>query len=289
MASRSPSRLTTGQHVATHVALVLLCIPFVLPLIWMISTSLKTKEQIFPRQEKETTLSVRSLVPNPIRPQNYPDALQTLPFGTYLQNTLLLCITTVIGAVLSSAVVAYGFARLEFRGREILFLIMISTLALPRQVTMIPVFALFRALGWYGTFLPLIVPSFCGNPFFIFLLRQFFRTIPEQLSEAARIDGAGEWRIFWQVTLPLAKPALATCALFQFLGTWNDFFGPLLYINDPKRYTLAYGLQQFVSSYGGKWAMLMAAACVFTVPIILLFFLAQRTFIQGISTTGGKA
>jgi multiple sugar transport system permease protein len=190
--------------------------------------------------------------------------------------------------VLSSAIVAYGFARIQFPGRDFLFLVMISTMALPGQVTMIPVFAMFRWLGWYGTFLPLFVPSFFGNPFYIFLLRQFFRTVPEDLAEAARIDGAGEWRIFWQVMLPLARPALAVVALFQFLGTWNDFFGPLLYINDPSRYTLAYGLQQFMSSYGGKWAQLMAGACVFTLPIILLFFLAQKTFIQGISTTGTK-
>jgi multiple sugar transport system permease protein len=147
---------------------------------------------------------------------------------------------------------------------------------------------MFRALGWYGTFLPLIVPAFFGNPFYIFLLRQFFQTIPEDLAEAARIDGAGEWRIFHQIMLPLAKPALATCALFQFLGTWNDFFGPLLYINDPEKYTVAYGLQQYLSSYGGEWAQLMAVACIFTIPIIILFFLAQRTFIQGISTTGTK-
>jgi len=168
-------------------------------------------------------------------------------------------------------------------------MVMISTMALPGQVTMIPVFTLFRELGLYGTFLPLIIPSLFGNAFFIFLLRQFFRTIPEELAEAARVDGASEWTIFTRVMLPLAKPALATCALFQFLHTWNDFFGPLLYIDNPDRYTLAYGLQQFMSSYGGKWAQLMAGASIFTVPIILLFFFAQKTFIQGISTTGSKA
>ena len=240
--------------------------------------------QALQRQVRRT-----NLIPNPIQWSNYPAALQTVPFGTYLQNTLFLCAMNVIGAVLSSAIVAYGFARIRFPGREVLFLIMISTMALPGQVTMIPIFAMFRWLGWYGTFLPLFVPSFFGSPFYIFLLRQFFRTVPEDLAEAARIDGAGEWRIFWQVMFPLARPALAVVALFQFLGTWNDFFGPLLYVNDPSRYTLAYGLQQFMSSYGGKWAQLMAGACVFTLPIILLFFLAQKTFIQGISTTGTKA
>ena len=281
-------KLSPARRLITHAVLLALCVPFAMPLVWMISSSLKTDEQIFPREGESKTLSFHSLVPDPVDWGNYGEALKTVPFGTYLQNTLFLCAMNVVGAVFSSAVVAYGFARLKFPGRDALFLVMISTMALPGQVTMIPVFAMFRMLGWYGTFLPLFVRSFFGNAFYIFLLRQFFRTVPEDLAEAARIDGAGEWRIFWQVTLPLAKPALAVVALFQFLGTWNDFFGPLLYINDPSRYTLAYGLQQFMSSYGGKWAQLMAGACVFTLPIILLFFLAQKTFIQGISTTGEK-
>lgn len=289
MKTDTPRRLGLAPRTLAHAVLIALCIPFVLPLVWMVSTSLKPDDQIYAREGFESALSLRSLLPSPFVWSNYPDAMRTVPLRAYLQNTLFLCGLNVTGAVLSSAVVAYGFARLRFRGRELLFMLMISTMALPGQVTMIPVFALFRFLGWYGTFFPLIVPSFCGNAFFIFLLRQFFRTIPEELAEAARIDGAGEWRIFGQVMLPLAKPALATCALFQFLHTWNDFFGPLLYINDPARYTLAYGLQQFMSSYGGEWAQLMAAATIFTMPIIVLFFLAQRTFIQGIATTGGKA
>lgn len=289
MRSSSPFAMTRTQRIAAHVALLLLCIPFVLPLAWMMSTSLKTDEQIFPREgEASQPLSIRNMIPKPVQWENYPEAMKTVPFGTYLRNTLTLCVLNVIGAVFSSAVVAYGFARLQFRGREFLFMVMISTMALPMQVTMIPVFALFRRLGMYGTLLPLIVPAFFGNPFFIFLLRQFFRTIPDDLAEAARIDGAGEGRIFFRIFLPLARPALATCALFQFLRTWNDFFGPLLYVNDPSKYTVAYGLQQFMSSYGGEWAQLMAGACLFTIPIIILFFLAQKTFIQGISTTGSK-
>jgi multiple sugar transport system permease protein len=282
-------RMKRWQRFTIHACLLGLCVPFVLPLFWMLSTSLKDDRQIYAREGKQAAVWFAGLLPRPVKWRNYVDAVNTIPVGTYLKNTLFLCVATVVGAVFSSAVVAYGFARMRFRGRETLFLIMIGTMALPGQVTMIPVFAFFRSLGWYGTFLPLIVPAFFGSAFFIFLLRQFFRTIPEELAEAARIDGAGEWRIFWQLMLPLAKPALATCALFQFLGTWNDFFGPLLYINDPSRYTLAYGLQQFLSAYGGEWAQLMAGASIFTVPIIILFFLAQRTFIQGIATTGGKA
>ncbi len=200
----------------------------------------------------------------------------------------MLCLFTVVGAVLSSALVAYGFGRIPFRGKGLLFGIVIATMALPSQVTMIPVFELFRSLGWYGTYLPLIVPVFFGVPFFIFLLTQFYRTLPEETAESARLDGASEFAIFSRIVLPLSKAALATCALFQFLGTWNDFMGPLIYINDPAKYTLAYGLQQFLSAYGGQWSQLMAAATLFTLPIVLLFFFAQRTFIQGIATTGGK-
>ena len=261
-----------------------------LPLVWMLSTSLKSDSQIYAGGGQATpSLSIKSLLPVHPEWDNYPKAMKAVPMSTYLRNTLFICAMTVIGAVLSSAIVAYGFARLSFPGRDALFYLMISTMALPGQVTMIPVFAMFRALHWYGTFLPLIVPSFFGNAFFIFLLRQFFISLPEELAEAARIDGANEWRVFWQIILPLAKPALATCALFQFLGAWNDFFGPLIYLNNPSQYTLAYGLQQFMSSYGGKWAQLMAGACLFTIPIIIVFFLAQKTFIQGISTTGSKA
>lgn len=283
-----PFGLSAGQNAMAHAALLILCLPPLLPLLWMVSTSLKTDAQIFPPAGRQTAVTLGSLIPNPVKLENYPSALRTVPFTTYLQNTVLLCAITVLATLLSSAAVAYGFGRLDFRGKGPLFLLMISTLALPGQVTMVPIFALYRWLGWYGSYLPLTVPYFFAAPFYVFLLTQFLRTIPEELSEAARIDGASEWTTFTRVILPLTKPALATCALFQFLATWNDFFGPLLYINDPSRYTLAYGLQQFVSAYGGKWAELMAAAALFTLPIILLFFFAQRTFIQGIATTGGK-
>jgi len=195
---------------------------------------------------------------------------------------------TVIGSVISSATVAYGFARIQFKYSGFWFAVMLATLALPGQVTMIPIFALFRSLGWYGTYLPLIVPAFFGSPFFIFLLTQFFKTLPMEFAESAKVDGASEWTIFMRLILPLSKPALATCALFAFLGAWNDFLGPLLYLSDPSRYTLAYGLQQFLSNYYVNWMQLMAAATLFTIPIVVLFFFAQKTFIQGIATTGGK-
>ena len=273
------------EHAIAHSVLLFLAIPALLPLAWMVATSLKSDNQIFATSAK---FSLAAFIPHPIAWKNYPLAVHAAPFGTYLENTLFLCVITVIGAVLSSSLVAYGFARLDFPGKNIFFMLMISTMAIPPQVTMIPVFAMFRWLHWYGTYLPLIVQPFCGVPFYIFLLTQFYRNLPAELSEAARIDGAGEFRIFWQVILPLSKPALATCALFQFIGTWNDFIGPLIYINDPMRYTLAYGLQQLVSTHGGEWASLMADSTLFILPIIILFFFTQKSFVSGIATTGSK-
>ena len=273
------------QVFSVHLVLILLALPAGLPLLWMLSTSLKSDTQVY---KGSAGISWSSLIPHPMAWGNYPKALSAIPFDVYLTNTLLLCTVTVFGAVFSSAFVAYGFARIPFRGRGPLFALLIATIALPGQVTMVPVFELFRSLGWYGTYLPLMVPAFAGTPFYIFLLVQFFRTLPDDLAESARLDGAGELLIFRQIVLPLARSALITCALFQFIGTWNDFLGPLIYINDPAKYTLAYGLQQFMSAYGGQWTELMAATIVFTLPVVLLFFFAQKTFIQGISTTGGK-
>ena len=284
MKNRGIHHLSPLTKVGVYAALCMLSIPAILPLLWMVSTSMKGNAQIFGSGE----LTLTSLIPSPLVLKNYPDAMQNMPVLLYLRNTLVLCICTIVGAVGSSAIIAYAFAKMEFDGKDWLFRILIATMALPGQVTMIPVFSLFRSLGWYGTYLPLIVPAFTGSAYYIFLLTQFFKTLPAEMSEACRVDGANEWTIFWQIILPLSKPAIATCALFQFIGTWNDFLGPLLYVNDPAKYTLAYGLQQFVSHYGGFFAQLMAAATIFTLPIIVLFFFAQKTFIQGIATTGGK-
>jgi len=282
-------QLSWQSRLAVHAVLIVLALPFCMPLVWMVSTSLKTKDQVFAK-EVHTSVSgfAKEWWPSPARWANYSEGLRYVPFPLYVRNTLLLCFLNVLGAVASSAVAAYAFAKLQWRGRGVLFGIVIATMILPHDVRLIPTFALFRWLGWYGTYLPLFVPAFFGNAFFIFLLRQFFRTIPDEMCDAARIDGCSEWGIFWQMILPLSIPALATCALFQFLATWNDFGGPLLYLNDQSKYTLAYGLQQFLGAYGGEWSLLMAATTVFTVPIIILFFLAQRTFIQGIATTGVK-
>jgi multiple sugar transport system permease protein len=212
---------------------------------------------------------------------------RTITFITYLSNTLLVALLGVTGTVLSSALVAYGLSRLHWKGREGLFNVTLATMMVPFPVLMIPLYSVFRSLGWIGTLMPLWVPAFFGGAFNIFLLRQFFLTIPNELSEAARIDGCSELAIFWRIILPLAKPALSVVALFHFLFVWNDFLGPLIFLTKPETYTMALGLQQYQSQNGGaEHHLLMAASALLALPIIMLFFFAQKTFIQGISTTG---
>jgi multiple sugar transport system permease protein len=287
--TESRANLPVHQRLLVYATLIILSVPSLMPMLWMISTSLKDDKQIYTSSGTGTqALSISAMIPHPAIWKNYPDSLETMPFFVYLRNTLFLCFVIVLASVLSSAVVAYGFARIRFKYSGFLFGLMLSTMALPGQVTMIPIFSLFRSLGWYGTYLPLIVPAFFGAPFFIFLLTQFFKTLPMEFAESAKVDGANEWTIFVRLILPLSKPALSTCALFAFLGTWNDFLGPLLYLSNPSKYTLAYGLQQFLSNSYVNWMQLMAAATMFTLPIVILFFFAQKTFIQGIATTGGK-
>jgi multiple sugar transport system permease protein len=195
---------------------------------------------------------------------------------------------TMVGTVFSAALPAYGFSRLKWKGRDTLFLILIMTIMLPAQVTMMPVFLIFRWLGWTGTFLPLVIPPFLGGAFSIFLLRQFFLTIPQELSDSARIDGCSELGILSRIIVPLAKPAIATVALFAFTNAWMDFLNPLIYLHDENSYTLAIGLQGFLGRHQNEWSLLMAAATVITLPMLVLFFFAQRTFIQGIALTGMK-
>jgi multiple sugar transport system permease protein len=236
---------------------------------------------------------------------NYIDVFKhpTFHASLYTRNTLIIAVLTVVGTTLSSAFVAYGFARIPFRGNGILFAIMLATIMIPFPVTMVSTFRVFRWMdvhtaAWLGpdswlqmlgTFKPLWLPAWFGSAFNIFLLRQFFITLPKELSEAARIDGCSELAIFWKIVLPLARPALAVVALFSFMGVWNDFLGPLVYIQRPEQYTLALGLQAFQSRIGGTpWQLLMAASVLVCMPTLILFFLAQRTFIEGIATTGGK-
>lgn len=254
---------------------------FILPWVWMISTSLKNPDE----------LAVYPIIwiPDPIRWDNYVAAFQRAEFSRFLWNTLLVAVPSVVGAVLSNSLVAYGFARVRWPGRDLLFGLVLATLILPGFVTFIPLYLIFKQLNWINSYLPLVIPTFLGNPFFVFLLRQFFMSLPEELADAARVDGASELRIFSQIILPLSKPALAVVALFQFIGSWNDYFGPLIYINDKALFTISLGIANMRASYGfSNFAWIMAATCMSVLPIIVLFFFAQRTFIEGIALTGLK-
>ena len=228
--------------------------------------------------------------------RNFPDAMERgsrpgigASFWVYFRNSLIIAFFAIVGTLFSNTPVAYAFARLKFPGRDILFIIILATMMLPYQVTMIPLYLFFNDfLGWGNTFLPLIIPTFFANAYDVFLLRQFFRTIPEEMCDAARVDGASEWQIFTRIILPLSVPVLATVTVFTFLWAWNDFTGPLLFLTSPKNFTMALGLQDFQSQRTMVWNQLMAASVVFTVPIVIAFFFAQKTFIQGIKLTGSK-
>lgn len=271
------------QQTFLHIILILGSIIFLLPFAWMISTSLKTDLQI-----EDVSSLTRILIPNPIQWSNYIKTVHYIDFFRYFWNTTYVTILSIIGTVLSCALVAYSFARLKWLGKKTLFLILLSTMMLPAQVTMIPVFLIFAKLGWVNSFKPLWVPAFLGNAFFIFLLRQFFLTIPLDLEDAAKIDGCSYFKIFRKIMLPLIRPALAAIVIFQFMWAWNDFLNPLIYIHDRKLMTLALALQSFVNLHGAEWSKLMAASTLMTLPVVILFFLAQKHFIQGITLTGLK-
>ena len=277
----SQKRRKQVGHVLLHLLLIAAGLSFVMPFAWMVVTSLKESgtELIYPPQ----------WIPNPAMWSNYKDALvNAVPFLVYFKNTMIVTVGATAGDVLMSAVVAYSFARLRWPGRNILFMLTLATLMLPSIVTVIPTFLLMRYLHWIDTFLPLIVPSWAGGSgFSIFLFRQFFLTIPHDLDEAARIDGANPLRIFWNVILPLSGPVIATVIIFDVLNFWNDLFNPLIYLNSESNYTMALGLTQYVVGHNGTaYNLQMAAATVMTIPVIVLFFFAQRYFMQGIVTSG---
>jgi ABC-type glycerol-3-phosphate transport system permease component len=261
--------------------LVIGAIIMALPFIWLVSSSLKEERQIFQFPP--------SWIPNPVRWENYTDALTYKPFNIYLMNTMIIVVLNMIAIVGSASLCAYGFARIKFPGRDFWFSIVLATMMVPYFVLMIPQFIIFSRLGWVDTFLPLTVPFFFGGGAFnIFLLRQFFRTLPNELSDAARIDGCNELQIYARIIMPLAKPALATVAIFTFLFSWNDFIGPLLYLSSPEHFTVAIGLATFRSVMRTRWDLLMAASTAMIIPVVLLFFFAQRYFIQGIVMSGLK-
>jgi multiple sugar transport system permease protein len=272
-----------------YAVLLIVAGAFAAPLVWMVATSLKPADQ--------AASGSLSLLPKPvsetlsIAARNYRDVWndETVTFPIYLRNTLVVAGLSVIGAVLSSAIVAYGFARVRWRGRRAVFALVLATMMIPFPVLMAPLYVIFRDLGWIGSLKPLWVPAWFGGAFNIFLLRQFFMTIPRELDEAARLDGCSHWGIFWRIILPLSKPALAVVALFNFIYVWNDFLAPLIFLTHRDQFTLALGLQLYQSKAGNTpWNLLMAASTLVVAPVLVLFLLTQRTFVQGAAGTGLK-
>lgn len=323
-----PARLQSWTATAI---LTGLSVVFLSPLMWMLSTSLKSEDRVQTSSTQviphawfitDTDGALRRVKPLMVKEQklevqagegtfadgsntrlversaledrvhlhtaNYTGTLQTFNMGRYLVNTLLISFACVAGTIVSCSLVAYGLACVQWKGRQLLFWTALATMMLPAQVTMIPVFVLFSKLGWYDTYLPLIVPSFLANAFFVFLLRQFYLSMPAALIEAARIDGCSDLRIWATIVLPLSTPALMVVGLFTFLGSWNNFFGPLIYLKDERKYTLPLALAQFQGQYSADWGKMMALSLLMTLPIIVLFFFTQRTFIQGVKLSGIK-
>ena len=268
------------MSVANHSVAIALSIAFLLPFVFIVATALMTNQQ---------ALSP-NVWPHPFVWSNFRTVFHSFPFVRYTLNTVIYAGLATLGVVVSCVPVAYALSRLRWRGRQVAFILVLSTLMLPPQVTIVPLYLIFVRLHWVGSLLPLIVPMFFGDAFSIFLLRQFFMTIPQELSDAARVDGAGELQILLRVIVPLAKPAIAAVALFQFLYSWNDFFSPLVYAGgNPNSWTLAVALQQFTSlSRGVLWNLQMAASVLFMLPVIVLFFFAQKVFVEGVTLTGVK-
>ena len=258
-----------------HALLIVGSLLFVFPMLWMVSTSLKPIEE---------TLSSRPVwLPSTIQWRNYRETIAYIPFFRYALNTVIVCTLAALGTTLSSALVAFSFTRLEWPGKKLLFALTLATMMVPFPVVMVPLYSVYRALGWIGTLMPLWFPTFFGSAFSIFLLRQFFMRIPKSLPEAMTLDGASELRVFWQMYLPLSKAPLAVVAFFQLMYSWNDLLGPLLYLTDQSTFTLTLGLQSYQSQEGGtQWHYLMAASVMTTLPIVVIFFFVQRTFLRGL-------
>ena len=277
-------RRSTQDRFWRAFTLVVLCglaVVFAAPFYWSLVASISGLEGVY--------ASPPRLWPDELHLDNYPKSLTILPFHRFVFNSLFVCLWCVTGQVLSACLVAYSFSRLRWRGRDIWFVIMLGTMMLPKQVTMIPHYIIFHKLNWIDTLYPLIVPSFFGGgAFFIFLMRQFFKTIPMELEEAARLDGCSNLRIFWDIMLPLSAPAVATISVMSFIAHWQDFMGPLIYLSSFEKYTVSIGLRMFQSIYGSFPHYMLAASNITLIPILCLFFLAQKYFVQGIVLTGMK-
>ena len=276
----SVNRSQVATRLLVYLLVIVLSIVFLIPFLWLLSTSLKTQKEIYQFPPV--------IFPYKLNFNNYYLAVTKMPFLRYTVNTVVITVLCVIGQVISSSMVAYSVGKIKWKGAKILFPFIVGTMMIPTQVTMIPLYIVYTKMKLVGSIVPLVLPSFFGGAYYIFLLRQFFKTIPDSLVEAATIDGAGEGRIFVKIILPLCKPALTTVGIFTFLATWSDFLAPLLYLNKEEQYTLSLGLQAFMQTHYVEWGPLMAASAIFTVPIIILFFFAQSYFIEGITVTGMK-
>jgi multiple sugar transport system permease protein len=271
-------------RILLYVALAAGAVPTLLPFVWLLRSAFMQDAQMF--------ISPPQWIPDPFQWSNFTEALTAQPFGRYFLNTVVIAVISVIGTVLTCSIAAFSFSRLRWRGRNVVFGVLLSSVMLPYAVTLIPTFVMWQELGALNTIAPLTVPSWFagagGGVLNVFLLRQFFLTIPFELDEAAYIDGASPWRVFWLVVMPLSKPAIVVVTIFTFIGTWNDFLGPLLYLNDEEKYTLSIGLASFQSIYITQWGYLMAASAAVIAPIVALFFFLQRYFIEGVTLTGIK-
>ncbi|HAX03333.1 MAG: sugar ABC transporter ATP-binding protein [Tenericutes bacterium GWC2_34_14] len=270
------------KKILLHSLLIFLSFGFMFPFLWMLFTALKTPAELL--------MGTEQFFPKDPQWQNFVTAVQAIPFLMYLKNSLFIVMMVMTGTLFSATTAAYAFAKLNWRGRDKWFIIMLSTMMIPIQVILIPTYIMYAKIGWLGTRLPLIVPAFFGggSAFYIFLLRQFFKGIPKELSESAIIDGANHFQIFLKIMLPLCKPAIITVALFTFMGTWNDYFGPLIFLSNPDHWTLALGLRAFQMQYGGRFDLMMAAAILIMLPSLIIFFFTQKSFIEGITFTGIK-
>lgn len=264
-----------------YLLVLLLCVVFLLPFIVMFTTAFKTLDDAF-------MLPV-SIFPREFTLENFPAALNRIPFWSYMGNTAVITLFCLIGQLIVTPMVAYSLAKIKWKGSAIISALLMATMMIPYTVTMIPLYRIWHQLGMTGTYIPLIAPAFCGNAFYIIIMRQFFIGIPNSLIEAAKIDGANEWQRYFKIALPLCKPALTTVGIYTFLAAWSDYLGPLIYITKKERLTLSLGLQQFLNEFTVDWTMLMAAATLFVLPVLILFLVFQRNFVEGVATSGIKA
>lgn len=270
-----------AKHAPKFILIIILCVIFLLPFAVMISTAFKTLEDAF--------LLPVSIFPREFTLENFPAAMNRIPFFKYMGNTTFVTVFTLMGQLMVTPMVAYSLAKIKWKGSAIISALLMATMMIPYTVTMIPLYRIWSGLNLTSTYIPLIAPAFCGNAFYIIIMRQFFMGIPNSLIEAAKIDGANEWQRYFNIALPLCKPALTTVAIYTFLAAWSDYLAPLIYIVDKDRLTLSLGLQQFLNEFTVDWTMLMAAATVFVLPVVVLFLVFQRNFVEGVATSGIKA